>query len=91
MFGGLISIIVKVFLCLFIYLRCDVLISGTGDENSTQNYLLGDDVREEIFNYKDIQFMLTPGIRSVRDGKKVINYDEAEVKKHIELTFVQMF
>ena len=36
--------------------------------------------------------MLTPGIRSVRSGKKVINYvEDEEVRKYIEITFIQMF
>ena len=32
--------------------------------------------------------MLTPGIRSVRDGKAVIDYDDPKVRSYIELTFV---
>ena len=35
--------------------------------------------------------MLTPGIRDVKDGKKVIDYQDPDVRRHIELTFVQMF
>ena len=32
--------------------------------------------------------MLTPGIRDVSDGKVLVDYDDKEVRKYIELTFV---
>ena len=35
--------------------------------------------------------MLTPGIRDVKGGNKNIDYDLPEVRKYIELTYVQMF
>ena len=87
-FGGFISIIVKFVLSVYIFLRFRVLIEGDDDEVITTDYLLGDEERSEDFIFKDIAFMLTPGIRSVRDGKKVIDYDDKEVRKYIELTFV---
>ena len=40
-FGGFVSIFVKVTLTMFLYLRLMVLLSEGGDENSTQFYLLG--------------------------------------------------
>jgi len=89
--GGFISILVKVILGIYIYLRFEVLILGSDDENSTMTYLLGSEERDYVYSYEEISFMLTPGIRSVRDGKKVIDYEDREVRKYIELTFVQMF
>ena len=54
--------------------------------------LLESEDRDYPFTYDEISFMLTPGIRSVRGGKKIIDYvDDKEVRKYIELTFVQMF
>ena len=92
MFGGFISIITKVLIGLFLYLRFLILFTeGERDSNTTYNYLLEDRERQEIYNYEDIQFMLTPGIRDVKNGKKIIDYDLPETRKYIELTYVQMF
>jgi len=89
--GGIISILTKLTLCAFLYLRLEMMFTGGGDDNSSQVRLLGVREREETYLYKDIEFMLTPGIRSVKEGKKVLDYDSLDVKKHIELTYVQMF
>ena len=91
MCGGLVSILIKVAVFAYFVLRCGIVFNGQGDENSSQVFLLGHEERIKQYMYDDIQFMLTPGLRDVKDGKKVLDYDDIDVRRHIELTYVQMF
>ena len=89
-FGGFVSLILKVSMFLFIFQRFQTLLTeGSGDNNSSEGMLLGDDKREIPFKYVDTAFMVTPGLRLFN---KTLNYMEDEnVRKHIELTYIQMF
>ena len=43
--GGTISLIVNILFVLFLYLRLEVVWTGAGDENTSQDYLIGDEER----------------------------------------------
>jgi len=51
-------------------------------------YLLGPEERDYNYSFEELSFMLTPGIRSVRGKKKVMDYEDKETRRFIELTFV---
>ena len=85
--GGLFTILIRLTITIYVFLKFKILINSEGDSDVTVENLLFNFIEEDQeVPYFQTKLIMIPNIQKVRFGHRPLEYDE-EAKRYIELRY----
>ena len=87
--GGFFSVIIKLAVAVYVFLKLKILILSEGDNNSSALFLVDNSEGGSTHvDYSETQVILSPVLQKIKYGIEEVEYDE-ETQKFIEIRFVE--